>query len=140
MAKQALGRNLGALLDGGSTAAPPLPAGSGVRTLMRGQAPAAEARPSIPRWYLFGGDLLLTALALIIVCKSPRPVSVGREIFCGIAVALGACLGLLGIWPANSAEPLRAGAGVAPHRVAPKKFGNDETQDADSGQQQHFAR
>ncbi len=110
MAKQVLGRNLGALLDDGAkeagkdeTSAPETaPVGSGVRSLMRGHqaAPvkppeAASSRKSVvPGWYLFGGDILLAALALVIVCKSPHPLTWPKELFCAAAVILGGCLAL----------------------------------------------
>ena len=110
MAKQVLGRNLEALLDGGAKEAAKgdpfapesAPVGSGVRSLMRGhpttpaQPPEAAPTPKsvVPGWYLFGGDILLSALALIIVCKSPHPLSWQKELFCAAAVALGGCLAL----------------------------------------------
>jgi len=110
MAKQVLGRNLEALLDGGAKEAgkgdpfapETAPVGSGVRSLMRGP-PATPAQPPevasarksvVPGWYLFGGDILLSALALVIVCKSPHPLSWQKELFCAAAVALGGCLAL----------------------------------------------
>jgi hypothetical protein len=108
MAKQVLGRNLGALLDGnakkvaGPFAAEKAPMGSGVRSLMRGQQPAeaklATAEPArksiVPGWYLFGADILLGALALIVVCKSPHPLTWPKELFCAGAIVLGGCLAL----------------------------------------------
>jgi len=110
MAKQVLGRNLGALLDDGvkeagkgdSCAPQTTPAGSGVRSLMRGHqgivAKPAEAAPQrrsmVPGWYLFGGDIVLAALALVIVGKSPHPLTWQRELFCAGAVILGGCLAL----------------------------------------------
>ena len=113
MAKQVLGRNLGALLDGGAKEAgkgdpfapEAAPVGPGVRSLMRGQhttpAPppaAASTRKSlVPGWYLFGGDILLAALALVIVCKSPHPLSWRKELFCAAAVVLGGCLALAAV-------------------------------------------
>ena len=109
MAKQALGRNLGVLLDVGPkgagdtpTAAPPsAPAGSGVRSLMRGHRaspPTVTRKAAVPRWYLFGGDIVLTILALVTIWRSPHPVSWGRELFCVAAVVLGAGLALGAIW------------------------------------------
>ena len=108
MAKQVLGRNLEVLLDDGARKAgdpfapETAPVGSGVRSLMRGhqttpaQPPeAASTRKSVvPGWYLFGGDILLSALALVIVFKSPHPLSWQKELFCAAAVALGGCLAL----------------------------------------------
>lgn len=118
MSKQALGRNLEALLEGKNqnAAKPETPAPAadsvspGVRVLMRGSAPAPEAapaspaipssrKPPIPRWYLFAGDVLLAALALIILWKSPHPLSWQRELFCAGAVALGACLAVIALKP-----------------------------------------
>jgi hypothetical protein len=114
MAKQVLGRNLEALQDGGAkgdgkieaSATQTAPVGSGVRSLMRGhQTPPANPPTTasnrkfvVPRWYLFGGDILLTALALIIVCKSPHPLSWRKELFCAAAVVLGGCLALGAVW------------------------------------------
>jgi hypothetical protein len=112
MAKQVLGRNLEALLDDGAKApvkddpfAPEkAPVGSGVRSLMRGHQPALSSpsattpaparRPVVPRWYLFAGDVLLAALALVVVCKSPHPLSWQRELFCAATVLLGGFLAL----------------------------------------------
>ena len=108
MAKQVLGRNLEALLDTSAnrteklavTAPDAAPVGSGVRSLMRGHLASpfdppqtvAQKKSVIPRWYLFGGDILLTALALIIVCKSPHPLPWPKALFCAVTVTLGACL------------------------------------------------
>jgi len=114
MAKQVLGRNLEALLDNGAkgarkieASAPEIaPVGSGVRSLMRGHQATPASPPAtaptrkavVPRWYLFGGDILLTALALVIVCKSPHPLSWRKELFCTAAVVLGGCLALVAVW------------------------------------------
>jgi hypothetical protein len=112
MAKQVLGRSLGALMDDGAKEAAktdpsnpqPTPVSAGVRSLMRGNQPTpatttataieSKQKLTVPRWYLFGGDFLLAALALIVVCKSRHPLSWQREVFCGIAVVLGACLAI----------------------------------------------
>ncbi|MGP8199138.1 MAG: hypothetical protein ACLQU4_06520 [Limisphaerales bacterium] len=113
MAKQVLGRNLEELLDDGTKEAgkanpfspETAPVGSGVRSLMRGH-PTTPARasadepvqkPVVPGWYLLGADILLAALALIIVCKSPHPLSWPRELFCAAAVVLGGCLALAAV-------------------------------------------
>ena len=118
MAKQVLGRNLEALLDDGAKKADDpfapetAPVGSGVRSLMRGhpaapaQSPeAASTRKSVvPGWYLFGGDILLSALALVIVCKSPHPLSWQKELFCAAAVVLGGCLALGAVWLAKDRD------------------------------------
>jgi len=115
MAKQVLGRNLEVLLDDGARkaddpfASETAPVGSGVRSLMRGhqttpaQPPeAASTRKSVVQgWYLFGGDILLSALALVIVFKSPHPLSWQKELFCVAAVVLGGCLALGAVWLAD---------------------------------------
>lgn len=114
MAKQVLGRNLEALLDGGAKepekgdpfAPDPAPVGAGVRSLMRGHPTTSATPPTVastpksvvPGWYLFGGDILLSALALVIVCKSRHPLSWQRELFCVASVALGGCLALGAVW------------------------------------------
>jgi hypothetical protein len=110
MAKQGLGRDLGALMgrDPKDAAAP---VGAGVRSLMRGHnAPAPVApvvpvappalvapKPVIPRWYLFAGDLLLVALAVVTIFKSPHPLSWPRELFCAGLVILAAVLAVLAL-------------------------------------------
>jgi len=72
------------------------PAGTGMRSLLRGQPPAAApGRGRIPRWYLFGADLLLVALALIVMYKSPVPLTGMERLFGVAAVALGAFLALI---------------------------------------------
>ena len=106
MAKQVLGRNLGVLLDDGAkietSALQTARVGSGVRSLMRGHQPTPARPPKaastqksvVPGWYLLGGDILLTALALVIVCKSPHPLTWQKELFCAAVVVLGGCLAL----------------------------------------------
>jgi hypothetical protein len=112
MAKQVLGRNLEALLEDGARksgdpfALEAAPVSSGVRSLMRGQqtSPAQPAvftstqKSGVPGWYLFGADILLAALALVVVCKSPHPLSWQRELFCTGAVLLGGCLAVGAVW------------------------------------------
>ena len=72
------------------------PAGAGLRSLLGTQPPAAAPRRArIPRWYLFGADLLLVALALIVLCKSPVPLTGMERLFGVAAVALGAFLALI---------------------------------------------
>jgi hypothetical protein len=99
--------------------------GLGVRSLIQGQA-AGRPKHQVPRAYLFAGDALLIALALVTVYKSPHPLSVPREIFCVATVLLAALLAIIAIMtPENEAQPpSRAGAGVVPNGEPPKKFGN----------------
>ncbi len=98
MAKQRLGRDLGALM-GRDPKQQDAPAGAGVRSLMRGQnpPPPPAPKPLIPRWYLFAGDVLLAALALATVCKSPHPLSWPRALFCVALVVLAAALGVIAL-------------------------------------------
>ena len=79
--------------------------GPGVRSLIRGQhaeaalaeptaaAPTQTEKPTIPRWYLFAGDILLVALAMVVIFRHPRP-GWKEEVFAIIAVALGGGLGV----------------------------------------------
>lgn len=91
------------------TAQPPAKA-AGVGSLIRGnRAHGASERVvtnrtqvGIPRWYLFGGDLLLVALALITAYKSPRPLTWQEMLFCAVVVALGACLAIIAV---SAGEP-----------------------------------
>jgi hypothetical protein len=125
MAKQSLGRDLGALMarnpKGEAT-----PVSAGVRSLMRGHNPLAPARPAeiitaeapkavpiapptpkimIPRWYLFAGDVLLVTLALLTVFKSPHPLSWQREFFCAVLAMLAAILGVVALLMPDGEEP-----------------------------------
>jgi hypothetical protein len=55
----------------------------------------------IPRWYWLGADLLLAALALIICCKSPSPLTPMRR-----ALAIGALVlgGVMALWALRAGE------------------------------------
>ncbi len=106
MAKQSLGRDLGSLMGDKPKegAAPtPAPVGAGVRSLMTGhKAPtpapvASQPKPALPRWYLFAGDILLVALALLTIYKSPHPLSWQREVFCAALVTLAAMLAVVAL-------------------------------------------
>jgi hypothetical protein len=99
MAKQSLGRDLGALM-GGKPKEDAAPVGEGVRSLMRGHqapTPGPVPKPVIPRWYLFAGDVLLVALALLIIYKSPHPLSWARVLFCATLVILAAVLAVIAL-------------------------------------------
>jgi hypothetical protein len=108
-----------------SSAAPP---GAGVRSLMQGRTESAS-KPLIPRWYLFAGDALLTALALVTIYKSPHPLSLRREIFCVATVLLAALLAVVAVlMPETAASPFSsAGAGVTTDGESPKQFGKQKT-------------
>jgi hypothetical protein len=108
MAKPGLGRDLGALM-GRNPKEGAAPVSAGVRSLMRGSNPPAPAtapvapiapvapKAVIPRWYLFAGDLLLVALAVVTIFKSPHPLSWERELFCSSLVILAAVLAVIAL-------------------------------------------
>jgi hypothetical protein len=107
MAKQSLGRGLGTLMRPSAKEAA-APVGAGVRSLMRGNNPPAPVVPAvpaaavatkavIPRWYLLAGDVLLVALAVATIFKSPHPLSWQREVFCAALVILAAVLAVLAL-------------------------------------------
>jgi hypothetical protein len=101
MAKQGLGRDLGTLM-GRAPKEGAAPVSAGVRSLMRGPNPAAPSepaapKPALPRWYLFAGDILLVALALLTLGLSPHPLSWQREFFCAALVILAAVLAVLAL-------------------------------------------
>jgi hypothetical protein len=83
------------------------PVSAGVRSLMRGHnapVPGAAPKPVIPRWYLFAGDVLLVALALLTVYESPHPLSWPRALFCAALVMLAAVLAIIALlMPENKA-------------------------------------
>jgi hypothetical protein len=104
--KPVIGRKLGALLGNPRGAGPAsrlpapddLPTGPGMNSLFRGHPPSSPPRHSrIPRWYLFGADLLLVATALMVMSRSPAPLSDNEKLFGVVAVVLGACMGLIAI-------------------------------------------
>ena len=107
MAKQSLGRDLGTLM-GRDPKQEDAPVSVGVRSLMRGHNPPAPApalveaapvvpKPVVPRWYLLAGDVLLVALALMILYKSPHPLSWQRELFCSALVVVAAVLAVIAL-------------------------------------------
>jgi hypothetical protein len=101
MAKQSLGRDLGTIM-GNNPKPENAPISAGVRTLMRGQSaavfvPPAVPKPVVPRWYLLAGDVLLVALALMTLYKSPHPLSWQRELFCSALVVLAAILAVIAL-------------------------------------------
>ena len=115
MAKQSLGRDLGTLM-GRNPKQEDAPVSAGVRSLMRGHNPPAPAvspvepvvpapvlpapvapRPVVPRWYLLAGDVLLVALALMTLYKSPHPLSWQRVLFCSALVVLAAVLAVVAL-------------------------------------------
>jgi hypothetical protein len=111
--KPVMGRKLGMLLGKrpGSGVASRLPAaedpptGPGMRSLFRGE-PSSTPRPSrVPRWYLFGADLVLMAAALLVMYKSPAPLTGNEKFFGGVAVVLGASLALIAICMRDRKDP-----------------------------------
>jgi hypothetical protein len=106
MPKPVLGRDLGTLL-GPSPKEGASPVSAGVRSLMGGNGPppAAAPKPLIPRWYLFAGDVLLVALALITAWMSHHPLSWQREVFCGALMILAALLAVLALFTREAGTP-----------------------------------
>ena len=106
MAKQSLGRDLGTLMGRNPKQEAP-PVSAGVRSLMRGHNPPAPVpaatpapvprKPVVPRWYLLAGDVLLVALALMTLYKSPHPLTWQRELFCSALVVLAAVLAVFAL-------------------------------------------
>jgi hypothetical protein len=113
MPKPVMGRKLGALMGkpNGAGAAARLPcpdvppSGPGMRSLFRGDPPASRPQQKrLPKWYLFGADLLLMATALLVMFKSPAPLSGNEKFFGAVAVGLGAGLALIAISVKDSAD------------------------------------
>jgi len=81
------------------------PSGPGMRSLFRGDPTASRPRlKRLPRWYLFGADLVLMATALLVMFKSPTPLSGNEKFFGAVAVALGASLALIALCVKDSAD------------------------------------
>lgn len=113
MAKPALGRGLGHLLNGegvagNPTAAPKPPAapenpepGRGFKTLVTQPAPmpAAKAKPGtlVPSWFFFTADLMLLAFTVVVLLDSPFPLHFGEMVFCMASTAVAALFGILGV-------------------------------------------
>jgi hypothetical protein len=99
---------LGNLLRGGKpeeTAEPPTPVAAGsiaaapvsvyrpaVKSPPQALAAAPEEPVQAPRWSLAAADLLLVALATLLVFKSPAPLKAWEMAICISAVVLGALL------------------------------------------------
>ena len=118
MAKQTLGRDLGTLM-GRNSKQEDAPVSAGVRSLMRGHNPTVPGhppapapalveaapvvpKPVVPRWYLLAGDVLLVALALMTLYKSPHPLSWQRVLFCSALVVLAAVLAVFALLTPDS--------------------------------------
>jgi len=117
MAKNGLGKSLGALMEGDAVAGnaprrPDLlrektgqPPGRGFSTLVAPK-PAAVARPAhrelLPAWFYFAADILLLAYSVAIIFRSPRPLDPGAIGFCAAAITLGAMLGVAGVLKSTS--------------------------------------
>jgi len=113
MPKPVMGRKLGALMGKSHGAGPASrlpcpdvpPSGPGMRSLFRGDPPASHRRQRrLPRWYLFGADLLLMATALLVMFRSPTPLSGNEKFFGAVAVALGASLAVIALCVRDNAD------------------------------------
>lgn len=102
MAKPALGRGLGDLLDGAKPAAPDLPAPGpprtppGLRALLS-ERPGPERPRSLAflKWPLLLADVLLCVLAVLLVWPNPGVVQITLG---SLAVLLGGWLACLAFW------------------------------------------
>lgn len=77
--------------------------GRGLTTLVSAHATNGEtetAQPKrshrLPAWFFFAADLLLLAFVVAITFDAPPPFDSGTIIFCGVSVALGCALALVG--------------------------------------------
>lgn len=66
-------------------------------------APSTPSKPIIPPWYLFAADVLVVALAVVLVFKGGT-ISWGQRFFYMILVALGGCLGIGGVLLSDKGE------------------------------------
>ncbi|HYE32446.1 MAG TPA: hypothetical protein VEH27_13520 [Methylomirabilota bacterium] len=121
MAKAGLGRGLGELMNGdkvaGKSPTPTSPAateelfGRGVQTLLKSNDPASKAvaetdrgakelpedEPlSIPTWFFFGTDLLLLALAMVLVL-GPKPLPKWNIALALLCVVIGCFSAIVGV-------------------------------------------
>jgi hypothetical protein len=103
VSKPVLGRNLGTLLKGetGRNVNPTLLQGQVTERPRSEPEQKVEQRASWPVWYWLAADLALVTLALIVVYRSPVPLSAGRQALAVIAVALG---GVFAVWAAKLSE------------------------------------
>jgi len=84
-----LGHGLGTLLQGVKS-----PAEAEAALVAAGllEGPDAPAGLRLPKWYFFAADLLLLALAVLIVFNSASPLGLPQLLFCILAIGLGAVL------------------------------------------------
>ncbi len=93
-----MGKTPGAVVPPRLPAADVPPSGPGMNSLFRGHPSSPRHRLSrIPRWYLFGADLALMAAALMVMYRSPTPLTGNEKFFGVVAVALGAFLALIAL-------------------------------------------
>ena len=114
--KPVIGRKLESLMGkppSSESLNPPLPGSEGkasepgMRSLFRGHPTTSppKRRSYVPKWYLFGADLLLVAAALIVMYKGPAPLTGNEKLFGVAAVAIGAILALIAICMKDNKEP-----------------------------------
>ena len=112
MMKPGLGKGLGRLMNGDQVAGRAPAAsemGRGLNTLIAVQPPAKEPpvqprKPLLPAWFFFAADLLLLAYAVAIFFAAPKPIDLGSLLFCGVSVALGAVLAIVGVLRVSARE------------------------------------
>jgi hypothetical protein len=102
--KPVIGRKLDTLMEkrpnrgaAPSVSSPePRHCGHGMRSLINGTSEVKERRRmSVPRWYLFGADLLLVAVAVFVMYKHPGPFTSVEKVFGVVAIVIGAGLAVI---------------------------------------------
>jgi hypothetical protein len=67
-----------------------------MESLINGSAaPEKPRRLLCPRWYLFGADLVLVAVALFVLYKHPAPFTGVAKLFGVVAIVIGALLAVI---------------------------------------------
>jgi hypothetical protein len=124
--KSGLGKGLGKLMEGDKIAAgQPSPdqketakplSGRGVTRLVQGSAPEQaqpgpvekidQPRPAslLPPWFFYGADLLLLLLSIAVAIASPKPLELRIVLFCGVSIALGGILSIIGLVKSGSQQ------------------------------------
>ena len=104
MARKVIGKKLDAIMQPArASGASPFrkadkPATAGVSSLLSGNRQGLTSKDGgFPRWYLFGADLLLVAMALVVLYRSDAPFGGWSKVFGICAVSLGALLAVAAV-------------------------------------------
>lgn len=101
--EKGLGKGLGKLMGGDPIANFPQQSngganlGRGVSTLLKPRAENGIEDSSLPTWFFYGADLLLLFLSVAVAFASPKPLTNGTILFCGLSIAFGAMLSIMGV-------------------------------------------